>query len=90
VTWLFYADRLMEFPTALLGVALGVVLTPQLAAAKAGMAALLRHAGLGPAPGAAAGRALRRGLLAFATPLVATLFHRGALHDSDVGRLPWR
>lgn len=28
VTWLFYADRLMEFPTALLGVALGVVLTP--------------------------------------------------------------
>ena len=35
VTWLFYADRLMEFPTALLGVALGVVLTPQLAAAKA-------------------------------------------------------
>lgn len=35
LTWLFYADRLMEFPTALLGVALGVVLTPQLAAAKA-------------------------------------------------------
>ncbi len=30
VTWLFYADRLMEFPTSLLGVALGVVLTPQL------------------------------------------------------------
>lgn len=27
VTWLFYADRLMEFPTSLLGVALGVVLT---------------------------------------------------------------
>ena len=26
VTWLFYADRLMEFPTALFGVALGVVL----------------------------------------------------------------
>ena len=35
VSWLTYADRLMEFPTALLGVALGVVLTPQLAAAKA-------------------------------------------------------
>jgi putative peptidoglycan lipid II flippase len=29
VSWLTYADRLMEFPTALLGVALGVVLTPQ-------------------------------------------------------------
>ena len=36
VTWLDYAGRLMEFPTALLGVALGVVLMPQLASAKAG------------------------------------------------------
>ena len=35
VSWLTYADRLMEFPTAMLGVALGVVLMPQLAAAKA-------------------------------------------------------
>ncbi|MDP3222663.1 MAG: murein biosynthesis integral membrane protein MurJ, partial [Rubrivivax sp.] len=33
VSWLTYADRLMEFPTALLGVALGVVLLPQLSAA---------------------------------------------------------
>jgi hypothetical protein len=31
VTWLTNADRLMEFPTAMLGVALGVVLMPQLA-----------------------------------------------------------
>ncbi len=35
VSWLFYADRLMEFPTALLGVALGAVLIPQLSAAQA-------------------------------------------------------
>jgi peptidoglycan biosynthesis protein MviN/MurJ (putative lipid II flippase) len=28
VSWLTYADRLMEFPTAMLGVALGVVLLP--------------------------------------------------------------
>lgn len=33
VTWLNYADRLMEFPTALLGVALGTVLLPSLASA---------------------------------------------------------
>lgn len=33
VTWLNYADRLMEFPTALLGVALGTVLLPGLSAA---------------------------------------------------------
>jgi putative peptidoglycan lipid II flippase len=35
VSWLTYADRLMEFPTALLGVALGVVLLPQLSATQA-------------------------------------------------------
>lgn len=35
VTWLNYADRLMEFPTALLGVALGTVLLPGLSRAYA-------------------------------------------------------
>jgi len=33
VTWLAFADRLMEFPTALLGVALGTVLLPSLSVA---------------------------------------------------------
>lgn len=33
VTWLNYADRLMEFPTALLGTALGTVLLPGLSSA---------------------------------------------------------
>ena len=89
VTWLFYADRLMEFPTALLGVALGVVLTPQLAAAKAAddserYSAMLdwglRLVVLLSVPCAV-------GLLTFAEPLVATLFHRGALQDSDVGQI---
>ena len=31
VSWLYFADRLMEFPTGLLGVALGTVLLPSLA-----------------------------------------------------------
>jgi putative peptidoglycan lipid II flippase len=35
VSWLNSASLLMEFPTAMIGVALGVVLMPQLAAAKA-------------------------------------------------------
>ena len=33
--WLYFADRLMEFPTALLGVALGTVLLPNLSRAHA-------------------------------------------------------
>ena len=89
VTWLFYADRLMEFPTSLLGVALGVVLTPQLSAARAaGDAAQysamldwgLRIVVLLAVPCAVA-------LLVFAQPLVATLFHYGALQDSDVRQI---
>jgi putative peptidoglycan lipid II flippase len=89
VTWLFYADRLMEFPTALLGVALGVVLTPQLTAAKAAgdsqkYSAMLdwglRIVVLLAVPCAVA-------LLTFSTPLVATLFHHGKLADSDVGQI---
>src|SRR5438093_207 len=30
ISWLYYADRLMEFPTGLLGVALGTILLPSL------------------------------------------------------------
>ncbi|WP_309684844.1 murein biosynthesis integral membrane protein MurJ [Polaromonas sp.] len=86
VSWLTYADRLMEFPTALLGVALGVVLMPQLAAAKAAndparYSAMLdwglRLVVLLAVPCAVA-------LLTFAEPLVATLYHYGAFSDRDV------
>ena len=86
VSWLSYADRLMEFPTALLGVALGVVLMPQLAAARAtGDTARyaemldwgLRLVLLLGLPCAAA-------LLVFSEPLVAVLYHYGAFTDRDV------
>ena len=86
VSWLTYADRLMEFPTALLGVALGVVLMPQLAASRAAndtdkYSAMLdwglRLVVLLAVPSAVA-------LLTFAQPLVATLYHYGAFTDGDV------
>ena len=86
VSWLTYADRLMEFPTAILGVALGVVLMPQLAAAKATgdgerYAAMLdwglRLVVLLALPCAAA-------LLVFSQPLVSVLYHYGAFTDRDV------
>ena len=86
VSWLTYADRLMEFPTAMLGVAIGVVLTPQLAAAKAANDAAkysamldwgLRIVVVLAVPCAVA-------LLTFSEPLVATLYHYGAFTDRDV------
>ncbi|WP_431258285.1 murein biosynthesis integral membrane protein MurJ [Roseateles chitinivorans] len=85
-SWLTYADRLMEFPIALLGVALGVVLTPQLAASTAkgetqkysGLLDWgLRLTFLLALPCAVA-------LLVFAEPLVAVLYQRGAFHARDV------
>lgn len=88
VSWLTYADRLMEFPTAMLGVALGVVLLPQLAAAKAADDAVrysglldwgLRLVVLLAVPCAVA-------LLTFAQPLVAVLYHYGAFTAADVQR----
>jgi putative peptidoglycan lipid II flippase len=86
VSWLTYADRLMEFPIAMLGVALGVVLMPQLAAAKAAGDTQkysdmidwgLRLVLLLAVPSAVA-------LLVFAKPLVAGLYHYGAFTDRDV------
>jgi putative peptidoglycan lipid II flippase len=86
VSWLTYADRLMEFPTALLGVALGVVLLPQLSAARASgqddrYSALLdwglRLMVLLSLPCAVA-------LLVFPEPLVAVLYHYGRFSDADV------
>ena len=86
VSWLSYADRLMEFPTALLGVALGVVLMPQLAAAKAAndvdkfsrmLDWGLRLVVMSAAPCAVV-------LLIFSHPLVAVLYHYGAFSAHDV------
>jgi putative peptidoglycan lipid II flippase len=86
VSWLTYADRLMEFPTALLGVALGVVLLPQLSAAQA------------REDGEAFSRMLDWGLrlvlllalpcalalLLFPSGLVSVLYHYGAFDAQDV------
>jgi putative peptidoglycan lipid II flippase len=91
VSWLSYADRLMEFPTAMLGVALGVVLMPQLASARASgddqrysdmLDWGLRLVVLLAAPCAVA-------LLCFAQPLVAVLYHYGAFTARDVLQTSW-
>jgi putative peptidoglycan lipid II flippase len=86
VSWLTWADRLMEFPTALLGVALGVVLLPQLSAAQAKGDATsysglldwgLRLVLLLAFPCAVA-------LLVFPKALIAVLYHYGAVTPRDV------
>jgi putative peptidoglycan lipid II flippase len=86
VSWLYYADRLMEFPTGLLGVALGTILLPSLAKLHSEGAADeysnlldwgLRLTFLLAIPAAAA-------LAVLATPLVATLFFYGRFGVDDL------
>jgi len=85
ISWLFYADRLMEFPTGLLGVALGTILLPYLSRAHADdrrddYNALLdwglRLACMLALPAAVA-------LMVLALPLIATMFHHGRFSAQD-------
>ncbi len=86
VSWLYYADRLMEFPTGVLGVALGTILFPSLSKAfvdktEAEYSQLLdwglRLTFLLAAPAAVA-------LAVLSKPLVASLFHYGKFNATDV------
>jgi len=88
VSWLYYADRLMEFPSGLLGAALGTILLPSLSRChasgnRAEYARLLdwglRLTLLLATPAAVA-------LALLAVPLIATLFHHGAFSADDLFR----
>jgi len=86
ISWLYYSDRLMEFPMGIVGVALGTVILPGLSRSyaersPAGFSSTLDWAlrwvlflGLPAAVG----------LLALAGPILATLFHSGAFTAMDV------
>lgn len=88
VTWLSFADRLMEFPTAIIGVALGTVLLPSLSKAHAHSADAhyshlldwgLRLVFLFGVPAAIT-------MVMLSDALVATLFHYGAFTAYDVAQ----
>ena len=86
VSWLTYADRLMELPVGLLGVALGVVLLPQLSAAQ-GEGELDRYSDLldwGLRLVVLLALPCAVALLVFTLPLVTVLFHIGAFDAHDV------
>ncbi|MCO5119577.1 MAG: murein biosynthesis integral membrane protein MurJ [Burkholderiaceae bacterium] len=86
VSWVSFGDRLMEFPTALLGVALGTVLLPSLSRARAENATErysqmldwgLRLSVMLAIP-------CMIGLATLAEPLTALLFHYGRFTADDV------
>jgi len=86
ISWLYYADRLLELPIGLVAVALATVLLPNLSRLHAGGRAEafertldwgVRMGLLFAVPAAAA-------LYVLSIPIVAAVFHRGALTAGDV------
>ncbi|MDN3517449.1 murein biosynthesis integral membrane protein MurJ [Aquisalimonas lutea] len=86
VSWLYYSDRLMEFPLGVFGVALGTVILPRLSGEHAARTPeqfsrtldwALRWAMLIAVPATV-------GLVVMAGPILATLFQHGAFTPSDV------
>ena len=86
LSWLFYADRLMEFPTGLLGAALGTILLPSLVKhhtdGDADRYSDLLDWGLRVTLMLSLPAAV--GLAAASVPLVSTLFLRGQFHAFDL------
>jgi len=86
VSWLYYADRLMEFPAGVLGAALGTILLPSLSKCHAGNDTTeyskLLDWGLRLTFLLALPSALGLGMIS--VPLLATFFQRGAFMASDV------
>ncbi len=83
ITWLYYSDRLVELPIALIGVALGVVILPRLSALKAQSESAAFKDTLTWAFRVAllVGSAAATGLAMLALPLMMTLLHRGAFSE---------
>lgn len=88
VTWLSFADRLMEFPTALIGVALGTVLLPTLSKAHADQAheQYSQMLGWGMRLVYFLGLPAALAMILLADGLVATLFQYGAFNAEDVAQ----
>jgi len=86
VSWLYYADRLMEFPSGVLGAALGTILLPSLSKCHASQDTVeyskLLDWGLRLTFMLAVPSALALGMIA--VPLLATFFQRGAFVANDV------
>ncbi len=86
VSWIYYADRLMEFPSALLGVALGTVLLPSLvrhhASDDTGAYSRLLDWGLRITLTLALPASVALAMLA--VPLISTLFWHGEFLRADV------
>ena len=84
-TWLWYSDRLVEFPLGLFGVALGTVILPHLSGrfAATDSAGFTRALDWGLRQVLLLALPAALGLILLAEPLVATAFQRGEFTSAD-------
>jgi putative peptidoglycan lipid II flippase len=85
LAWLYYGDRLMEFPLGMFGVALSVVILPTLSSlhARDGRAEYRATLDWAVTLGLVIALPAAVGLAVVAEPLVITLFQHGAFSPSD-------
>jgi putative peptidoglycan lipid II flippase len=86
ISWLYYSDRLMEFPLGILGVALSTVILPRLSRRQAEAAPQLfsRELDWGLRTAVVFGAPAAVGLIALAGPMIATLFESDVFDARDV------
>lgn len=86
VSWLYYSDRLVEFPLGVFGVALATVILPRLSQqhAQASPEAFSRTVDWGLRWVVLVSVPATIGLVTLAVPLLATLFHYGEFTVNDV------
>lgn len=91
ISWLYYADRLMEFPLGLFGVALSTVILPTLSRLHAREDTDAFHSTLNWAlwMGWVIGLPAAVGLAMLAGPTITTLFNYGAFTETDVRMASW-
>jgi putative peptidoglycan lipid II flippase len=86
ISWLYYADRLMEFPLGIIGVGLATVILPSLSRqhASGSKQAMAQTLDWSVRCVLLIGLPAMLGLFMLAGPLVATLFQSGKFTDHDV------
>lgn len=86
VSWLYYSDRLMEFPLGVLGIALATVILPSLSQkhAEASTEDFSRTLDWGLRWVLLIGTPAAVGLMVLAGPMLSTLFQYGAFTEHDV------
>jgi len=86
ISWLYYSDRLVEFPLGVFGIALATVILPKLSkdVATKSMETFSQTLDWGMRWVLVIGAPATVGLILLATPLITTLFYGGQFGEDDV------